>query len=85
MSRIKNEPELMKSDLMELYSRSLLALTDLMAIAADKGFDIEIRIDDKGSIDFRTWESTPEQMHYKSYKMTTGSVEYSEKEYKRVG
>lgn len=83
MSRVKKEPELMKSDLMELYSRSLLALTDLMAIANDKGFDISIFINDNGTIDFKTWEMTSEKMYSKNYSVSGDSITYAESEYNR--
>lgn len=82
MSSIKERPELHRSDVMELYDRSLLCLTDLAAIASDKNFSITIDITSSGKISLKTYEHTKEKLYMKEQEVSAEHITYKETEYK---
>lgn len=82
MSSIKEKPELYRSDIMELYDRSLKCLADLSAIAADRNFSITIDISTSGKITFKTYEFTKDKLYMKEQEISADCITYRESEYK---
>lgn len=74
----KKESEIRKSDVMELIDRSKLTLLDLLSIAQDRNFDIEIRLTSDGSYAFEVTEDCGKKHCYKRYYQSEGYVSYTE-------
>lgn len=79
----KEKPVLNRSDIIELYDRSAVCLTDLLAIACDKNFEIEISIDPSGKISFKTCEFTEDRTYVKEQIVSSDYIGYHDYEMKR--
>lgn len=77
------KPILTRADITELFDRNKLNLYDLMQIAFDKDFNIVIRINSNGDIDFETYEFTEDKIYEKTQSQTADGFSYTESVNKR--
>lgn len=83
MSKIlKEKPILRRSDIIEMFDRSKLTLTDLLGIAYDKQCQITIHINPDG-IMFKTYEYTQDKCYEKTQTQTNNRISYTEAEIRR--
>ena len=62
---LKTKSEIQKSDVIELFDRSRMAMFDLSQIASDKDFELSISIKSSGSIWFEVIESCEDVERHK--------------------
>lgn len=84
MRHLKEKPDLNKSDVIELFDRSKMALVDLMQIAVDKNFRIEIDITEQGDIDFIVTENCVEKDYTMHLSKGVKRTSFTESESDRV-